>query len=88
LEAHVSSIQRQVRSFITSELSGDLSSIRDDESLLEAGIIDSLAMLQLVAFLEKQFDLRILEDDMMPDNFESLDAIAAYVTRSKNGYRP
>ena len=53
----------------------------DDDSLLAAGIIDSMLMVDLIAFLEQEYALQIDEDDMTPENFDSVHAIAEYVRR-------
>jgi acyl carrier protein len=58
-------------------------SIGDSESLLENGIIDSVGIAELVAFLEKKYNIQIDEDDLMPENFDSFEAIKNYVN-SKN----
>jgi acyl carrier protein len=51
----------------------------DRDSLLEAGVIDSTTMLDLIAYLEANYQISIDEDDMVPENFDSIDAISAYV---------
>ncbi len=56
-------------------------SFSDDESLLDAGIIDSVTMIDLISFLEAEFAVSIDEDDMTPENFDSVNAIAAFVGR-------
>ena len=53
--------------------------IDDSESLLERGVIDSVGMLNLVEFLERSYSIEIDEDDLMPENFDSLDAIKNYI---------
>lgn len=58
--------------------------IDESESLLERGIIDSVGVLNLVSFLEETYGINIDEDDLMPENFDSLSAINSYVNR-KNG---
>lgn len=58
----------------------DRETISDDESLLEAGLIDSTGILELVAFLESDFGLDIVDADIIPDNLDSIDRIAAFVT--------
>lgn len=55
----------------------------DQDNLLMKGVIDSLKMLDLIGFLEKQFGLAIDEDEMMPDNFESVEAIVKFVTEKR-----
>ncbi|MCG8648422.1 MAG: acyl carrier protein [Pirellulales bacterium] len=57
----------------------------NDESLLEAGIIDSMSMVDLISFLEKEYSFQIDEDDMTPENFDSLDAIVDFVNQKKDG---
>ena len=54
-------------------------SFSDSDNLLTKGVIDSLKMLDLISFLEQQCNLSVDEDEMMPDNFESVDAIVAFV---------
>ena len=62
----------------------DAGDFADDESLLEAGVIDSMTMVDLITVLESTFSIQIDEDDMIPENFDSVNAIVEYVT-SKQG---
>lgn len=55
----------------------------DDVSLLDAGVIDSLGVLDILAFLERTFGLRITDDDLKPDNFVSVGAMARFVERKR-----
>lgn len=55
--------------------------LADDESLLAAGILDSLAVVKLVAYIEDEFDVEIPDSDFDPDNFESVSAIKDLVER-------
>jgi acyl carrier protein len=77
-------IRQDVRQFIQNELVRDVQAISDDDSLLEAGVVDSLAVLALVQYVERQYGLKVTEDEMMPENFESIGAIAAFVDRRLN----
>jgi acyl carrier protein len=61
--------------------------VKKDESLLETGIIDSLAILELTAHLEETYGITIEEDDLVPENFDTLSAIECYVD-SKRGPPP
>jgi len=73
-------IHDQIRSYLLSHAAdSEVSEISDDESLLEAGVIDSAGMVDLIAYLEGTFGITIDEDDMIPENFDSIDAMAAYV---------
>lgn len=53
--------------------------LSDEESLLEAGVIDSTTMIGLIAFLEGQYGISVSEDEMTPENFDCVIAIVAYV---------
>ena len=71
----------QIRNYLLSHAAdADITEIADDESLLEAGVIDSAGMVDLIAFLEGTFGIAVDEDDMIPENFDSLVAITAYVS--------
>lgn len=56
-------------------------SVGETESLLEAGLIDSTGVLELVAFVESQFSLTMADEDIVPENLDSVGQIAAYVQR-------
>jgi len=67
-----------IRDFIQVELSvgRDLAGLKDEESLLDAGIIDSLGIQKLLAFLEKHFGVKFKDDEIIPENFESVTRIS------------
>ena len=50
-----------------------------DESLLTNGILDSLGVLDVVAFLESEFKITVTDEDLLPENFESLGRLTAFV---------
>jgi len=60
------------------------SDISDNDSLLEKGVIDSVIMLELVAFLENKYSITIDKEDLMPDNFDSIIAIQKYIQSKVN----
>ena len=55
-------------------------------SLLETGILDSLGLLRLVVFVQERFGITMDDADLVPENFDSVDAICAYL-RSRDGIR-
>ena len=59
----------------------EIESLHEDASFLEAGIIDSTGVLELVCFLESSFDIEIADDEMLPENLDSIRAVTAYVQR-------
>jgi acyl carrier protein len=59
----------------------ELESLPEDASFLDAGIIDSTGVLELVSFLESTFGIEIADEEMLPENLDSIRAVSAYVQR-------
>ncbi|HBS27185.1 MAG TPA: acyl carrier protein [Gammaproteobacteria bacterium] len=57
--------------------------IDGDQSLVGSGVIDSAAILSLIFFLEEEFDITVLDDEVVPENIDSLDLIAIYVEKKQ-----
>lgn len=53
--------------------------VKPAEKWLETGMLDSLGILDLVQFLEQEFSLQVSDDELLPENFESLQAVTAFV---------
>jgi acyl carrier protein len=77
----MSEVQAKVRKFIEDNFlfRDDGTAMPDDASLLDAGVIDSTGILELVAFLELEFSIQMADADIVPDNLDSIKAIVAYV---------
>ena len=58
--------------------------IGDADSLLDTGIVDSLGILDIVTHLEEKFGVEIGDDDLNPENFDSVDVLSAFVDRKRN----
>ena len=54
-------------------------SFHDDVSFIDGGIIDSVGILELVAFLEETFDFRVEDEELIPENLDSVDKLVTYV---------
>jgi acyl carrier protein len=74
-------ILEQVEGFLLTEVAVDFDkeSLGPDSDLLELRIIDSLGILKLVLFLERTFGIQVEDEDVVPENFESLNIIAKFV---------
>ncbi len=71
---------QRVRQFILDNFYvTDPSSIDDDTLLVTSGIVDSTGMLEVITFLESEFDIRIADQEMTPENLESVSRIARFV---------
>ncbi len=55
----------------------------DDASFLEEGIIDSMNVMELIMFVEEKFGVAVADDEIVPDNFDSVARIAAFVRRKR-----
>ena len=74
-------MQQQIRQFILTNFlfSSDESLLHSDDSLLERGILDSTGVLELVAFLESNFCIKVSDDEFVPENLDSVSRIARFV---------
>jgi acyl carrier protein len=74
-------IIKDLEGILLTEITGDpgRKSLDPDEDLLEEGIIDSLGIMKLVLSLEKTFGIEVSEEDVVPDNFQSLNSLAKFV---------
>lgn len=78
-------VEASLEQFIRSELLLDPSGPRIDEheSLLDSHILDSLALMRLVFFVEEQFGISVEDGEVTPDNFQTINLIKAFVERKK-----
>lgn len=53
--------------------------LEDSSQLLEEGVLDSLGILELVDYLQSELSVSVEDDDLVPENFASIDAIATFV---------
>jgi len=72
-------LREEIRRFIRDSFLVD--DFADDASFLATGLIDSLGIGQLVAFVESTYGIRVGNTDIVPDNFDSVAKLAAYVQR-------
>ncbi len=72
-------IEHDIRQFLTNGLGRDVANVAADTSLLEAGLLDSVAVIALVDFVGRHFNVDVTEDDMVPENFDSIAAIVTFV---------
>jgi acyl carrier protein len=78
------SVSDQVRSFITANFYvAEPAALREGDSLLDKGIIDSTGIIELIGFLETTFDIKVEDSEMVPENLDSLERISAYVQKKK-----
>jgi acyl carrier protein len=79
----MSQITEEVKSFILDNFmfGQDADELEAEDSLMEKGIIDSTGVLELVGFLERTFDIDVEDEELIPDNLDSIGNITRYVER-------
>jgi acyl carrier protein len=79
-------IEQQVRAFIVENfLFGRANGLKDSDSFLELGVIDSTGILELIAFVEQTYGMPVEDEDMTPENLDSIDKVSSYLRRKRNG---
>ncbi|TFG53852.1 MAG: acyl carrier protein [Gemmatimonadales bacterium] len=83
----VHQIAREIRAHILENfLPGDPpDSLRDDDLLLEGGIVDSGSVISVVAFLEQHFGIHVEDDELVIGNFATVRDIASFVAAKRGG---
>lgn len=72
----------KIRAFIVENfLFGNDKDLKDETSFLEEGIIDSTGVLELVTFLEEDFDITIDDEELIPENLDSINNVTAYLEK-------
>lgn len=80
----MSEIKIDIRRFIVENfLFGQDDGLKDDTSFLGQGFIDSTGVLELVAHLEETYGIKIGDDELVPDNLDSIDCISAFLLKKK-----
>jgi acyl carrier protein len=81
MENSLADVKEPIRAFILEYAAArGIAAIKDDESLLQTNVIDSVGVFRLIAFLEETFPLTVEESDMAPENFQSLNDIENFVS--------
>jgi acyl carrier protein len=78
-------VTKEVGDFIASELSlgRDSRAVGPDDDLLAKGLVDSHGVMELVGFLEERYGISVDDEDLTPENFQSLVRIEEFVARKR-----
>lgn len=86
IEQSLEQTRGEVRSFIVQTfLFGQDDGLKPGDSFLEKGIVDSTGVLELVAHLQEKYGVKVEDEEMVPDNLDSIEAVAAFVERKRTG---
>ena len=83
MSQNMPNLESEIRKFITENMlfGADGFSYDDNDSLLEAGIVDSIGVMELVSFVDKTYKVTVPPEDISPDNFDSISRLANYIRR-------
>lgn len=80
------SIEEQIRDYVLENylFTDDQSALNSDESFLEKGILDSTGILEVIYFIEDEFNVKVKDEEMIPENLDSVNRIAAYIGKKQD----
>ena len=78
-------IEQQIRNFIIETfLFGESNNgLKDTDSLLETGIIDSTGVLELIAFIEETYGIKVKDEELIPENLDSIENVSEFIRRKQ-----
>jgi len=78
----MSDMKEKIRNFIVENfLFGDAGELKEDTSFLNDGIIDSTGILELVDYIEENFGIKVEDDELVPENLDSIKNLEVYITK-------
>ena len=79
------SVEQKIRDYILDNylFTDDQSALADEDSFLDKGIIDSTGIMEVIFFLEEEFGVQVDDEEMVPENLDSVKNIAAYIERKQ-----
>ena len=84
MKSDPSLIKEKVRSYIYKAVHAAKDKIKDNSLIFRQGYLDSMSLILMVIFIEKEFSIITDDEDITEDNFESINAITDYITRKLN----
>ena len=72
--------KNKIKEFIIENfLFGDSNGLKDDTSFLDEGIIDSTGVLELITFLEEEYEINVEDNELIPENLDSINNLVAFI---------
>jgi acyl carrier protein len=74
-------IKEQIKDFIAETAMVDKEEVKDETLIFDEGIFDSMGFLSLINFIEKDFNIKAEDSELLEENFESVNAMVKYITK-------
>lgn len=85
----MSEVKEKIREFVVDHfLFGEDNGLADDSSLLELGVVDSTGVLELVTHVETTFGIKVADDELVPDNLDTIQNLTDFVCRKTSRLEP
>jgi len=79
-------VKSDIRNYIVEYfLYGQDNGLGEDTSFLEKGLIDSTGILELVSFIEEKYGISVEDEELIPDNFDSINKLSAFIAKKMSG---
>lgn len=79
-------IKEKIKTFIVNNflLGVNANNLNDSDSFLEKGIVDSTGILEVVSFIEESFSIKVEDEELLPDNLDSINHLVNFVQKKQN----
>ena len=77
-------IAERIKKFLVQQFPAT-KNVGNEDPLLKNGLIDSLGILEVVTFLESEFGIVVVDEELLPENFESIRSLSKFVLQKTNG---
>lgn len=80
------SVEQEVKTYILENylFTDDESQLSTDDSFLEKGILDSTGILEVIFFIEESYGIKVEDEEMIPENLDSVESLVEYVKRKQD----
>jgi acyl carrier protein len=83
MDAETTDYKESIRKFVVDNfLFGEGGQLKDDTSFLDGGVISSTGVLELAMYIENTFGIKVKDDEMVPENLDSINAVASFLQKN------
>jgi acyl carrier protein len=81
MEQETVTVKEKVNQYVIEHTFADKQKIQNDSLIFKEGFFDSMGFISLITFIEEEFSIRINDDELIEENFESINAISSYIVK-------
>ena len=80
-----STTRKKVKQYVLQEAFAEKNKIQNDSLIFKEGYFDSMGFIRLITFIEEEFGIKIIDADLIEENFESINALTDFIDRKTQG---